>query len=306
MDSENLPPAADAAPIRPGLQPITEVKPRTPRARFRFIDLFAEIGGLRQGFEGLGGRCVLTSEWNQLATTTYKANFVDTADHIFAGDITQVDALDIPEHEVLLAGVPCQSFSIAGVSKKYTGTRARIKCEAQGTLFFDVARITEHNRPRAFLLENVKNLINHDRGNTFAVIHRPLREELGYRNLHYRVLDARAWVPQHRERIFIVGFLDENAFSFDNLRIPPTATHPRMSLILHPEDGTEPPDEPYTLGPRGIVNQKYTLTGRLCEYLQNYAEKHRRKGMALASASRDEQMLPARSQQGTTKTAQKF
>lgn len=279
MASENLPPAADAASIRPGLPPITDVKPRTPRDRFRFIDLFAGIGGLRQGFEGLGGRCVFTSEWNQLATKTYKANFVDTADHIFAGDITEVDALDIPEHEVLLAGFPCQPFSIAGVSKKNAlGREHGFKCAAQGTLFFDVARIIEHHRPRAFLLENVKNLINHDRGNTFAVIHRTLREELGYRNLHYRVLDARAWVPQHRERIFIVGFRDENNFSFDNLPIPAPATHPRMSLILHPEDGTEPTDEPYTLGPKGIVNPKYTLTDRLWEYLQNYAEKHRRKG----------------------------
>ena len=250
-----------------------------PRDRFRFIDLFAGIGGLRRGFERLGGRCVFTSEWNQLAVKTYKANFHDPQDHIFAGDITQVEACDIPEHEVLLAGFPCQPFSIAGVSKKNAlGREHGFKCEAQGTLFFDVARIIEHHRPHAFLLENVKNLLNHDRGNTFSVIRRTLQDELGYSNLHYRILDARAWVPQHRERIFIVGFRDGNDFSFDQLQIPDPTKHPRMGMILHPEDGSEPLDEPFTLGPRGAVNPKYTLTDRLWEYLQNYAEKHRRKG----------------------------
>lgn len=122
---------------------------------------------------------------------TYAANFQNPADHIFAGDITKVDASEIPEHEVLLAGFPCQPFSIAGVSKKKAlGREHGFKCEAQGTLFFDVARIIEHHRPQAFLLENVKNLLSHDRGHTFEVIHRTLREELGYQNLHWRVLDA--------------------------------------------------------------------------------------------------------------------
>jgi DNA (cytosine-5)-methyltransferase 1 len=110
------------------------------------------------------------------------------------------------------------------------------------------------------------------------VIRRTLQDELGYSNLHYRILDARAWVPQHRERIFIVGFRDGNDFSFDQLQIPDPTKHPRMGMILHPEDGSEPLDEPFTLGPRGAVNPKYTLTDRLWEYLQNYAEKHRRKG----------------------------
>jgi len=279
MAPGNSPPVTTPDTSLPGLPTITRVENRPPRDRFRFIDLFAGIGGLRQGFERLGGRCVFTSEWNKLATKTYKANFVDTADHIFARDITQVEAPDIPEHELLLAGFPCQPFSIAGVSKKNAlGREHGFKCEAQGTLFFDVARIIEHHRPRAFLLENVKNLKNHDRGNTFSVIHRTLSEELGYRNLHYRVIDARAWVPQHRERIFLVGFRDENDFSLDNLPIPSAETHPRIQLILHPEDGTEPPDEPYTLGPQGAVNPKYTLTDGLWEYLQAYAEKHRRKG----------------------------
>lgn len=251
----------------------------TPRDRFRFIDLFAGIGGLRRGFEQLGGRCVFTSEWNDLAAKTYRANYRDPADHIFAGDITEVDETDIPDHDVLLAGFPCQPFSIAGVSKKNSlGRDHGFKCEAQGTLFFDVARILEYHRPQAFLLENVKNLLNHDRGHTFSVIHRTLHDELGYRNLHFRVIDARSWVPQHRERIFIVGFREENDFSFESLVTPDPASHPRMKLILHPEDGSESVDEPYTLGPDGTVNPKYTLTDGLWEYLQAYAAKHRMKG----------------------------
>lgn len=246
---------------------------------FRFIDLFAGIGGLRKGFEPVGGRCVFTCEWNKLAQKTYQANFNDGPKHRFAGDITTVTASEIPAHDLLLAGFPCQPFSIAGVSKKNSlGRTHGFKCEAQGTLFFDVARILEYHRPRAFVLENVKNLVNHDRGNTFQVIHRTLHDELGYKNIHWRVLDAKPWVPQHRERIFIVGFRDANAFDFSSIHIPQTKTTPRLETILHPEDGTELPDEPYTEGPFGTVNPKYTLTDKLWEYLQNYAEKHRRKG----------------------------
>jgi DNA (cytosine-5)-methyltransferase 1 len=261
------------------LQPVQTNIRTTSGDRFRFVDLFAGIGGLRRGFEQLGGRCVFTSEWNPLAQKTYEANFHNPADHIFAGDITKINAADIPDHEVLLAGFPCQPFSIAGVSKKNAlGREHGFKCEAQGTLFFDVARIIEYHRPQAFLLENVKNLLNHDRGHTFDVIHRTLRDELGYENLHWRVLDARAWVPQHRERIFIVGFREPNDFQFDTLPLPEPELHPRLQAILHPEDGSEPPDEPFTLAPSGKVNPKYTLTDRLWEYLQNYAEKHRKKG----------------------------
>jgi DNA (cytosine-5)-methyltransferase 1 len=252
---------------------------KKPHSRFRFIDLFAGIGGLRRGFEPLGGRCVFTCEWNPLAKKTYQANFKDPASHTFAGDITSVEAATIPDHDLLLAGFPCQPFSIAGVSKKNALGRAHgFKCEAQGTLFFDVARILEFHRPRAFLLENVKNLLSHDRGNTFRVIHRTLRDELGYTNLHWKIIDAKPWVPQHRERIFIVGFRDANDFSFNNFPVPEPEQSPRLSAILHPEDGTEKTDEPYTLGPLGQVNPKYTLTDPLWLYLQNYAEKHKQKG----------------------------
>jgi len=246
---------------------------------FRMIDLFAGIGGLRRGFECIGGRCVFTSEWNEMARRTYVANFHDDEDHVFAGDITAVAVEEIPAFDVLLAGFPCQPFSIAGVSKKNSLGRSHgFQCEAQGTLFFDVARIIEHHRPAAFLLENVKNLVSHDRGNTFKVIHRTLTEELGYTNLHWRVIDAKSFVPQHRERIFIVGFREDNDFSFDDLHIPRPDHGPRMETVLHPEDGSEAADSHFTSGPQGTVNPKYTLSDRLWQYLQDYAEKHRRKG----------------------------
>jgi DNA (cytosine-5)-methyltransferase 1 len=270
-------------PKRPVVEALRRIvleqhRPRKWTPAFTFIDLFAGIGGLRIGFEAIGGKCLFTSEWSKLAQATYRANFHDQDDHIFAGDITQVEAADIPKHDVLLAGFPCQPFSIAGVSKKNALGRAHgFKCEAQGTLFFDVARILEFHRPKAFLLENVKNLINHDRGNTFKVIHRILKEELGY-HVHWRVIDGKAFVPQHRERIFIVGFREPNTFSFENLFLPDQSEWPKLDAVLHPQDGSEEPEAPYTEGPRATVNSKYTLSDHLWKYLQNYAEKHRKKG----------------------------
>jgi len=243
---------------------------------FRFIDLFAGIGGMRKGFERAGGHCVFTCEWDESCRRTYLANF--KCDHDIAGDIRDVPSEVIPSHDVLLAGFPCQPFSIAGVSKKNAlGRPHGFACETQGTLFFDVARIIECHRPKAFVLENVKNLINHDRGKTFRVIRRTLEEELGY-HIEYRVLDSRPFVPQRRERIFIVGFRDRTAFSFDTLRYPAREDWPRLGQILHPEDGSEQPEEPYTLGRRARVSTKYTLTDPLWKYLQCYAAKHRAKG----------------------------
>jgi DNA (cytosine-5)-methyltransferase 1 len=245
---------------------------------FRFIDLFAGIGGLRRGFQRIGGQCVFTCEWNAFARKTYEANFCDGPEHPFAGDITKVTEAEIPEHDVLIAGFPCQPFSIAGVSKKNAlGRNHGFKCEAQGTLFFDVARLIEHHRPTAFLLENVKNLASHDKGNTFRVIYRTLTEELGY-FVQWRVIDAKSFVPQHRERIFIVGFRDKTEFDFKSLALPDTTNGPKLESILHPEDGSEPADEQYTSGPLAKVLQRYTLTDHLWSYLQNYAEKHRQKG----------------------------
>jgi len=243
---------------------------------FRFIDLFAGIGGLRRGFEPLGGQCVFTSEWDRYSQLTYKANYA--CDHEVAGDITKIPADAIPAHDLLLAGFPCQPFSIAGVSKKNALGRAHgFHCEAQGTLFFDVARIIEHHRPRAFLLENVKNLVNHDRGRTFKIIRQTLEDELGYK-VQYRVIDARSWVPQHRERIFIAGFRETNEFDFDDLVIPDPLRGPKLGSILHPGDGSQPAERHYTEGEKGRVSDRYVLSDHLWRYLQAYAEKHRARG----------------------------
>ena len=244
---------------------------------FRFIDLFAGIGGLRRGFDDAGGTCVFTSEWDKFAQQTYRANFDDGFGHAFVGDIRDVHEDAIPEHEVLLAGFPCQPFSIAGVTKKNAlGQPHGFRCDTQGTLFFEVARIIEARRPEAFVLENVKNLLNHDRGHTFRVIADTLRYELGY-HVTYRVIDARSFVPQHRERIFIVGFRDRSDVKLDDLELPDPASGPRLRSVLHPENGAEASCEPYTQT-SGSVHPRYVLTDHLWGYLQDYAEKHRRKG----------------------------
>lgn len=256
--------------------------PRTTSSRqktereFKFIDLFAGIGGLRRGFETIGGECVFSSEWDKYCVKTYLANSL--CDHEVAGDIREIPANAIPAHDVMMAGFPCQPFSLAGVSKKNAlGHSHGFHCDAQGTLFFDIARIIEHHRPKAFLLENVKNLVSHDRGRTFKVIRRVLQEELGYQ-LDYRIINAKGFVPQHRERIFIAGFKDPNGFKFDDLVIPDPNAGPTLHTILHPEDGSEEPEGHYTYGPDANVSGKYTLSDHLWRYLQNYAAKHRARG----------------------------
>ncbi len=232
---------------------------------FRFIDLFAGIGGLRMPFEEIGGQCVFTAEWDRFAQQTYKANFPETekSEHIFAGDIRPYadDPKQIPAHDVLLAGFPCQPFSIAGVSKKNSlGRPHGFMCDTQGTLFYDVAKIIDHHRPPVFLLENVKNLERHDGGKTFATIMHVLENELGYK-VQYRVINSQPWVPQKRERIFIVGFRDPNMiFDFENLEVP-AGTNPTLGSIL--ELGVDP---------------KYTLTENLWKYLQGYKKKHQKAG----------------------------
>jgi DNA (cytosine-5)-methyltransferase 1 len=249
---------------------------RSPPA-FTFIDLFAGIGGLRRGFDAIGGRCVFTCEWDRYSQQTYRANFPHDP-HPIAGDITTVNEASIPAHDVLLAGFPCQPFSIAGVSKKNALNRPHgFACEAQGTLFFDVARIIKHHRPKVFLLENVKNLVNHDRGRTFRVIQDVLTKELRY-NVSFRVIDAKSFVPQHRERIFIAGFADETDFTFNTLKLADPLDGPKLRTILHPAGGSEKPEKPYTAGKDAAVSDKYTLSNHLWTYLQNYAEKHRLAG----------------------------
>jgi DNA (cytosine-5)-methyltransferase 1 len=241
---------------------------------FTFIDLFAGIGGLRRGFATIGGDCLFTCEWDKYCQETYRANFPGDH-HPIAEDIRAVKAEQIPAHDVLLAGFPCQPFSIAGVSKKNALHRPHgFACEAQGTLFYEVARIIRHHRPKAFVLENVKNLANHDKGQTFRVIHSVLTKELGYQT-RWKVIDAKSWVPQHRERIFIVGFREPNDFTFDNFEIPDPVAGPKLGGILH--RAGDKPEKRYT-NPDGTAADKYTLSEHLWNYLLSYAEKHRLKG----------------------------
>ena len=247
--------------------------------KFDFIDLFAGIGGIRRGFDHIGGRCVFTSEWDKYSQATYKANYRNDT-HDVTGDITKVAASDIPAHDVLLAGFPCQPFSIAGVSKKNALGRAHgFADETQGTLFFDVARIIDHHRPKAFVLENVKNLVNHDKGRTFEIIINTLREKLQY-HVVAKVINAKGYVPQHRERIFIVGFRKDLGvdFSFKDFEMPDPLSGPKLNTILHPEDGSEGPDKHYTVNNFGSVSDRYVLTEHLWQYLQNYAAKHKAAG----------------------------
>ena len=232
-------------------------------ASFRFIDLFAGIGGLRLGAEAIGGRCVFTSEWDPGARTTYALNFKGS--HELGGDIREysADPEKVPEHDVLLAGFPCQAFSIAGVSKKNSLNRPHgFLCDTQGTLFFDAAQIIAHHRPAAFVLENVKNLERHNGGQTFGTIMNVLRNELGY-HVQHRVISSEPWVPQKRERIFIVGFREPTAFDFSALELPDATTGPKLKDILQAHDEVDP---------------KYTLTPRLWQYLQDYKAKHQAKG----------------------------
>jgi DNA (cytosine-5)-methyltransferase 1 len=247
---------------------------------FTIVDLFAGIGGMRAGFERVGGRCVFTSEWDRFCQQAYRHAFPDDV-HAIAGDITQVDERDIPDHDVLLAGFPCQPFSIAGVSKKNAlGRPHGFSCLTQGTLFFDVARVLKEKRPKAFLLENVKNLMSHDRGRTFRIIRRTLMQELGY-HLVWKVLDGGHFVPQHRERILLVGFREKSTgYDEIDLELPVVAgARPVLSRILHSEDGTEEDlDQGRYLEANGRVREKYTLSDKLWDYLQRYAEKHRSRG----------------------------
>jgi DNA (cytosine-5)-methyltransferase 1 len=232
-------------------------------ARFRFIDLFAGIGGLRMGFESVGGHCVFTSEWDENAQKTYALNFPDN--HPIAGDIREYskDPDLIPEHDVLLAGFPCQPFSIAGVSKKNAlGRPHGFLCDTQGTLFFDTAQIIAYHRPAAFLLENVKNLESHNGGRTFATIMNVLRNELGY-HVQHRVISSEPWVPQKRQRVFIAGFRDPTMFDFAALKLPSADQGPKLGSILQPAEE---------------VDEKYTLTPKLWQYLQDYKKKHNAAG----------------------------
>ena len=239
--------------------------------RFKFVDLFAGIGGLRRGFEACGGKCVWTSEIDKFANITYNANFSDS--HKIWSDLTTAHPQDdVPDHDVLLAGFPCQPFSIAGVSKKNSlGMAHGFLDLTQGTLFFVLARIIAAKQPNIFLLENVKNLLNHDKGKTFSTITKVLKDELGY-NIHTKVINSENWVPQNRKRIYIVGFRENVSFSWDQIKIP--SSFPKLEEILHAPD--EQPEKPYTekIDKTTIVSDRYTLSDKTWDFLQKYAKKH--------------------------------
>jgi DNA (cytosine-5)-methyltransferase 1 len=227
---------------------------------FRFIDLFAGIGGFRSALTRLGGECVYTSEWDKYAAMTYEAWYGERPDQT---DIREVDYDAIPDHDVLAAGFPCQPFSLAGVSKKNSlGRLHGFEDEKQGNLFFSILDIIDAKKPPVIFLENVKNLKSHDRGNTWKVISEELVDR-GY-EVHHQVIDAAGWVPQHRQRVFIVGFhrdvFNATATSFFHFPHLPDE-RPTFGSILEPD-----PDP------------KYTLSDRLWEYLQDYREKHEAKG----------------------------
>lgn len=231
--------------------------PKNPK--FTFIDLFAGMGGFRLAMQAQGGKCVFSSEWNKYSQKTYFANFGEMP----FGDITKEETKQyIPEgFDVLCAGFPCQPFSIAGVSKKNSlGRPTGFADKTQGTLFFDVATILQRYRPKAFYLENVKNLVSHDKGNTFRVITETLNE-LNY-SIHYEVKDGKHYVPQHRERIMIVGF-DKERYGGDEKFEFPLEGEPINSV----KDILEKYPDP-----------KYTLSDKLWSYLQNYAIRQKEKG----------------------------
>jgi DNA (cytosine-5)-methyltransferase 1 len=255
---------------------------------FTFIDLFAGIGGIRHGFESVGGKCVFTSEYDKYAIKTYQANYY--SDHKIHGDIKEITQPEgmtkkktydhiqqsIPDHDVLLAGFPCQPFSIAGVSKKNSLGRAHgFECDTQGTLFFDVARIIDVKRPLAIMLENVKNLKSHDKGKTFKVIMNTI-DELGYDVIDSeydasgadpKIINGKNFVPQNRERIVIVAFRRDlkltEGFSLKKIKKYFPKTEPVVGDILQPDNE---------------VDDKYILTPNLWKYLKAYADKHKKAG----------------------------
>jgi len=224
------------------------------KRKLRFIDLFAGIGGTRIAFEDAGCECVFSSEWDKFECDTYEANFGERP----AGDIAKIPSSEIRDHDILVAGFPCQPFSISGVTKKTAlGRPHGFKDPTQGTCFFEIKRILGEKRPMAFMLENVKHLKSHDKGRTYQVIHDSLEKELGY-TVFEQVIDAVAYVPQHRERIFIVGFREPRFFTFPSYQ---PRRRPKFREILE-----------------GAVDPKYTLTDHLWNYLQDYAKKHKAKG----------------------------
>ncbi len=224
--------------------------PVPKKPKFTFIDLFAGIGGFRIAFQSLGGKCVFSSEIDQYAQKTYEENFGELP----LGDITKISEKDVPDHDILTAGFPCQAFSIAGRKGGFNDTR--------GTLFFDVARIIKEKQPKAFFLENVKGLTSHNKGKTLEVILNTLREDLGYFVPDPQIINAKNFgVPQNRERIFIVGFrkdLNINKFEYPQ--------HSICSKCVQDIKEKNP------------VSVKYYLSERYLKTLRKHKERHESKG----------------------------
>ena len=275
---------------------------------FRFIDLFAGIGGLRTGFEAIGGQCVFTSEINKFARKTYLANFQNAPDHIFNEDIRSItqaagfqpDSLEllkfidlqIPDHDVLLAGFPCQPFSSAGVSsRKSLGTPHGFMCQTQGTLFFDLALVIRAKRPPIFVLENVRNLKSHDGGNTYKVIIETL-ESLGYviADKEYegrkdpKIIDAAHFLPQHRERLVLVGFRKNmnlhHGFTLRDVSQFYPLEKPALAELLDKD-----------------VPEKYTLSEKTWSFLNEHAQRHREKNQGFGYG-----LVDARDPKAVTRT----
>src|SRR3989338_2701862 len=227
------------------------------KKQITFIDLFAGIGGTRLGFQRAGGKCVFTSEWDKYSKITYYENYTEHPH----GDITKIKTEELPDFDILIGGFPCQPFSIAGVSKKISlGRKHGFEDEKQGNLFFEIARIIQDKKPKAFMLENVKNIVSHDKGKTFKVIQKII-QQLGY-TFDYKVIDARLVVPQHRERTYMVGFRKDLVTPNYKFIFPTIADKkPLLKDILEQK-----------------VDPKYTLSDKLWQYLQNYAKKHKEKG----------------------------
>jgi DNA (cytosine-5)-methyltransferase 1 len=227
------------------------VGPRHPK--YTFIDLYAGIGGTRLGMQLAGGQCLFSSEWNRFAQVTYERNFGDAP----VGDIRSTSPSCIPDHDILVAGFPCQPFSIAGVTKKNSLGRPHGFLDSQGMEFQQIARIVRSKKPLALLLENVRNLTTHDGGKTFQFILQTL-DDIGYR-VSSSMIDAARVVPQHRERVYIVGFRKDLCVEFKF----PTIRRKKVNV----SDVLE-----------YAVNARYTLSDKLWEYLQGYARKHRLAG----------------------------
>ncbi|HEX5889060.1 MAG TPA: DNA (cytosine-5-)-methyltransferase, partial [Pyrinomonadaceae bacterium] len=221
--------------------------------KLKFIDLFCGIGGFRLAFDRAGAECVFSCDWDKYSQLTYEANFGERPE----ANIHDIGVASIPPHDILCAGFPCQPFSIAGVSKKLSlGRKHGFEDEKQGNLFFQIVNILDYHKPAAFLLENVKHLRNHDKGRTFKTIYRILTDTLGYQ-VYHKVIDAQAVVPQHRERIYLIGFKPHRWFEFPDF----PEQGPTLESILEAK-----------------VDRKYTLTNHLWKYLRDYAEKHKAAG----------------------------